>query len=49
MVDPSYSLLFNRVAANEIALGVATILTSIANGILDFLPDIGRHHATDEN
>ena len=40
--DPSGLLLFDGVAANEIALGVETILATVANGILDFLPDIGR-------
>ena len=40
---------FNRVAANEIALRVATILASIANGILDLLPHSGHRHTTDEN
>ena len=35
-------LMFEGIAINEIALRVTTILASIANGILDFLPDIGH-------
>ena len=34
--------MFNGVAADEIALRVETVLVSVTNGILDFLPDIGR-------
>ena len=40
--DPSGLLLFDGVTANEIALGVETILAAVTNGILDFLSDIGR-------
>ena len=34
-------LLFDGVAADEIALRVETVLMSVTNGILDFLPDVG--------
>ena len=34
--------MFNGVTANEIALRIKTILATVANCILDLLPDIGR-------